>query len=128
MPDARRANSKKEGPMSRDIAIMKFPRPYASPDDIPDDEPCLSLGAREDVHAKVSASFPDTDWGDPAWGVWESGSDSIEFNLGDDDPVGDLMLHVRAGDAVVPLIVALCLDNGWQGIDCGTGAFVERSL
>jgi hypothetical protein len=48
--------------MSWDIAIMKFTRPCASPDDIPDDEPCL------------------------------------------------------------------CLENGWQGIDCGTGGFVERSL
>ena len=114
--------------MSWDIVIMKFPRPYSSPDDVPDDEPGLPLGSRDEVHAKVSAIFEDTDWGDPVWGVWERGSDSIEFNLGEDDPVGDLMLHVRAGEAVVPLIVALCRDNGLQGIDCRTGAFVERSL
>ncbi len=114
--------------MSWDIAIMKFTRPYASPDDIPDDEPGLSLGPRSEVHARVSAIFPGTDWRDPAWGVWVSGADSIEFNLGDDDPVGDLMLHVRASEAVVPLIVSLCLDNGWQGIDCSAGAFMERSL
>jgi hypothetical protein len=114
--------------MSWDIAIMKFTRPYASPNDIPDDELGLSLGPRSEVHAQVWAVFPDTDWSDPAWGVWESEADSIEFNLGDDDPVGDLMLHVRASEAVVPRIVALCMNNGWQGIDCSAGVFVERSL
>ncbi len=114
--------------MSWDIAIMKFTRPYGCAHDIPDDEPGLCLGSRKEVHARVNAGFPGTDWGDPAWGVWEAPFGSIEFNVGDEDPVGDLMLHVRASEAVVPLIVSLCLDNGWQGIDCSAGAFMERSL
>jgi hypothetical protein len=113
--------------MSWDIAIMKFTRAYMSAQDIPDDEPGLTLGSRDEVHARVNAAFPGTDWADPEWGVWEAPFGSIEFNVGDEDPVGDLMLHVRASEVVVPLIVALCLDNGWQGIDCGTGALIERS-
>ncbi len=113
--------------MSWDIAIMKFTRVFASAPDIPDDEPGLPLGSREHVQAQANAIFPGTDWVDPVWGVWEAPFGSIEFNVGDEDPVSDLMLHVRASEAVVPLIVALCRDNGWQGIDCGTGELIERS-
>jgi hypothetical protein len=36
------------------------------------------------------------------------------------------MLHVRAGDEVVPGIVELCRNNGWQGIDAGTGDLIDQ--
>ena len=112
--------------MSWDISIQKFSRPYESISEIGDDEKGLPLGPREAVHKAVSAVFPTTDWNDPAWGVWRSDFGSIEFNLGK-DPAQSMMLHVRAGAEVVPRIVQLCLDNGWQGIDCSSGDFIERT-
>lgn len=113
--------------MSWDISIMKFSRQYESVAEIPEDEKPQVLGARSSVHQSISSMFPGTNWSDPAWGVWDGHGGSIEFNLGDDDPSESLMLHVRAGQEVVPLIVKLCLSNGWQGVDCSSGDFIEKS-
>jgi hypothetical protein len=111
--------------MSWDISIQKFSRLYGSVSEIPDDEKGHALGPRSQVHDAVSAVFPGTNWNDPAWGVWDSRFGSIEFNVGK-DPAQSMMLHVRAGADVVPAIVHLCKANGWQGIDCGSGDFIDQ--
>lgn len=112
--------------MSWDISIQKFSRPYACVSDIGDDEKGLPLGSRLAVQAAVSAIFPSTNWADPAWGVWDAEFGSIEFSVGS-DPAQSIALHVRAGPEVVPAIVQLCRDSGWQGIDYMTGEFIEQS-
>ena len=112
--------------MSWDISIQKFSRTYESFADIPDDEKGLPLGPRSQVHSAVMAVFPETNWSDPAWGVWDSKLGSIEFNVGK-DPAQSMMLHVRASTAVVPAIVQLCKDNGWQGLDCGSGDLIDQT-
>jgi hypothetical protein len=114
--------------MSWDISILKFSRTYEAITEIPDDEIPASLGARESIHAAVSKIFAHTDWSDPYWGVLDASFGSIEFNLGRDNPVGSLMLHVHAGVEVVPMIVQLCGANGWQAIDCNTCDFIEKSV
>jgi hypothetical protein len=111
--------------MSWDISIQKFSRIYAAVADIPEDERGLPLGPRALVHEAVSRIFPDTDWSDPGWGTWESEFGSIEFNVGE-DPAEGMMLHVRADSRVVPAIVMLCKDNGWQGLDCGSGDLIDQ--
>ena len=111
--------------MSWDISICKFSRRYLAVEEIPDDAALLSIGSRAEVHQAILAVFPQTDWADPAWGSWESGCGSIEFNVGDRDPSEGFMLHVRAGSEVVRGIVQLCLANGWQGLDTSTGQFIE---
>ncbi len=113
--------------MSWDISIMRFSRQYRTVAEIPDDERSQILGNRTSIQQRVSAVFPGTNWNDPAWGVWGGNTGSIEFNLGGDDPAESMMLHVRAGKEVVPLIVALCLSNGWQGLDCSSGDFIEQA-
>jgi len=37
------------------------------------------------------------------------------------------MLHVRAEAAVVSAIAQLCTVNGWQGVDCSSGEFLEKA-
>lgn len=112
--------------MSWDVSIHKFSKVYHNVGDIPQDEVLCALGSRAFVHARVLAEFPGTDWSDPAWGVWGSDDGSIEFNLGEDEPANGLMLHVRANSQVLGAIVRLCLTNGWQGIDCSSGDFIEQ--
>jgi hypothetical protein len=113
--------------MSWDVAINKFSRMYRNVEEMPQDEVPLSLGPRGFVHERVLRVFPGTDWSDPAWGVWNGPDGSIEFNLGNDEPAMGLMLHVRANANVVAAIVRLCRENGWQGMDCGSGEFIEQS-
>jgi hypothetical protein len=109
--------------MSWDISIQKFTRTYATFDELDDDTQPLPLGPRADV----LRAFPGTDWSDPAWGSFDAPFGSIEFNSGTDDPVDSIMLHVRASDAVVPAIVQMCRDNGWQALDISGGGFLEQS-
>ena len=113
--------------MSWDVSIIKFAIAYRDVGDIPSDEVPLELGPRSHVHHCVLAVFPGTDWSDPSWGIWDSDAGSIEFNLGRDEPAKGMMLHVRSRGEVVPAIVRLCLENGWQGIDCSSGEFIEQS-
>lgn len=112
--------------MSWDVSIQKFSRAYDSIADIDEDDEGLPLGPRDLVYRAVAEVFPGTDWTDPAWGVWNSELGFIEFNVGT-DPVQGMMLHVRAYAAVVPAIARLCLEHGWQGIDCSAGDFIEKA-
>ncbi|WP_141211354.1 hypothetical protein [Rhodoferax sp. TH121] len=113
--------------MSWDVSICRFGRQYETMEEIPNDERCYPLGTRVEIHAAISRSFPGTDWSDPAWGVWESPFGSIEFSIGNDDPVEGVMLHVRANEAVVHPIIELCLDQEWQAFDMSNGTFLEKS-
>jgi hypothetical protein len=112
--------------VSWDISIQRFSRRYTAVSEIQNDERGLPLGSRSQVHAAVSAIFPETNWNDPAWGVWDSVLGSIEFNVGK-DPAQSMMLHIRASAAVLPAIVQLCNDNGWQGLDCSSGGFIDQA-
>jgi hypothetical protein len=113
--------------VSWDISICKFSQSYESIDDIPEDEKPVPIGSLTAVRAAISRVFPSTDWSDPEWGVFEAPFGSIEFNLSSEDPVKSLMLHVRAGDEIVPPIVQLCREEGWQAVDGSEGAFLEQS-
>jgi len=112
--------------MSWDVTVQRFSREYESVEDIPDTERCLPLGSRSEVHAAISHHFAATDWSDPAWGVFKSPDGSIEFNLGECEPNEGFMMHIRASAAAVQAIVAMCIAQRWQALDCSTGAFLER--
>ena len=113
--------------MSWDVSIINFSRDYNSIEEIPDDEKPLELGSRAEIHEAVSEFFPGTDWSEASWGRFNCQFGSIEFNLGENDPSDSLMLHVRASDDVVPLIVAMCKKKNWSGLDCSNGDFLEKS-
>ncbi|WP_078082656.1 hypothetical protein [Microbulbifer mangrovi] len=113
--------------MSWDISIIKFSRDYSSIEEIPDDEVPLNLGERSFVHESVLEFFPKTNWSDPAWGIYDCEFGSIGFNVGDKEIAEGMMLHVRASDEIVKPIIAMCLKNGWSGLDTGSGDFIEKA-
>lgn len=114
--------------MSWDVLIMRLPQEIQTYDDLTacESDPMLPLGALEDVRRHIDATFPDTDWSDPRWGVWHGPEGSIEFSLGRDGdaPLEHLMLHVRAGDEIVGRIVALCEGAGWKALDTSATEFL----
>jgi hypothetical protein len=113
--------------MSWDISICKFSRDYDTIDEIQEGERCYPLGTRFEVQTAISRSFPGTNWSDAVWGVFESPFGSVEFNLGHDDPVESLMLHVSASEEIVHRIVELCRAQHWQALDASDGTFLEKS-
>lgn len=113
--------------MSWDVSLYKFSRTYASLEDIPNDEQPLSLGTREEVQHAISSVFVNTDWSDPVCGIFDSPIGSIEFNIGKNDPIQSLGLHVRASEEIVGAILKLCSTQHWQAIDLTNGSLLDQS-
>jgi len=113
--------------LSWDVFLHKFTRLYRTVGEIPDDEQPLPLGSLSEVQAAISAIFPGTDWSDPVWGIYDSKLGSIEFNVGRDDPVQSLGLHVRASDTIVGGILHLCERMGCQAIASTDSTFLDPS-
>jgi hypothetical protein len=77
------------------------------------------------VRERISAILPDVDWTDPAWGIYLGDGFSIEFNVGSDDPIENMMLHVRGGGDAVTEIVKLIQRQNWKALDCSSGEFLD---
>ncbi len=78
------------------------------------------LGSPSEVRAKISECLPDVDWREPAWGIYSSGELTIEFNIGSDDPIDSLMLHVRGEGDALGVIADLCKSLSWSALDLST--------
>ena len=112
--------------MSWDVFVLKLTRPIKSWDELADDVDLISFGTPDEVRAAISAVFEGTDWVDPWWGDWGSEHGSIEFNIPKPGQSPEMMLHVRASSAVVPLILDLCEANGWTALDTGSAGVLSR--
>lgn len=83
------------------------------------------LGPAAAVRQVISESLPGVQWTDPTWGAYEGEGFSIEFNLGDEDPVGSMMLHVRGTGRAIAAIITLARPLGWSVLDGSTGLFLD---
>ncbi|NLS95630.1 MAG: hypothetical protein GXX96_26145 [Planctomycetaceae bacterium] len=83
------------------------------------------LGPAAAVRERLSELLPGIDWSDTTWGIYEGNGFSIEFNVGKDDPIGDMMLHVRGGGDAIPAIVTFARRMGWSALDCSTSEFLD---
>ena len=113
--------------MSWDISLYKFTRRYSKIQEIPSDERPYPLGSLSEVQTAVSDVFPETNWNDPTWGIYDSEFGSIEFNVGKEDLVRSLALHVRASNAIVGGILQLCERLDCQAIDISDSCFLDQS-
>ncbi|MFI9821653.1 hypothetical protein ACIHFC_14455 [Streptomyces sp. NPDC052013] len=91
--------------MSWDVLLLRLPGDVASTGDLPGDFTPAPLGPRQDVLAVLRQAVPEVDLADPAWGELTGPGWSMELNIGTDDPVVTLMLHIRGGgdDVLVPV-------------------------
>lgn len=85
----------------------------------------LPLGTAAEVRAAISAALPDVDWSDRTWGLYGGNGFSIEFNVGNDDPIQNVMLHVRGGGDAIRDIMRFVVPNGWVAFDCSTSEFLD---
>ncbi|WP_028206417.1 hypothetical protein [Paraburkholderia nodosa] len=113
--------------MSWDVSLYKFSQRYRHIQEISGDEQPHQLGTRSEVQAAVSDTFPGTNWNDPAYGIYDGEFGSIEFNVGKDDSVRSLALHVRASTVIVGGILQLCERLGCQAIDLSDSSLLDQS-
>jgi hypothetical protein len=83
------------------------------------------LGAAADVRQQIASLLPGVDWSDPTWGIYEGDGFSIEFNVGEEDPIENMMLHVRGGGDPIAAITRLAKPLGWSALDCSTSEFLD---
>jgi len=61
----------------------------------------------------------------PAWGLYIKDELAIECNVGEDDPVMHIMLHVRGGGDAIATIARFVVPLGWSALDCSTSEFID---
>ncbi|MHB9861114.1 hypothetical protein [Streptomyces sp. YIM S03343] len=111
--------------MSWDILLLRLPDDITSVQEIPDDYMPEPFGRRDDVLVTVAQAVPQADLSDPAWGELLGPTWSMELNIGEDDPVDSIMLHVRgSGDDVLAPVFRLAEALRCKVIDCAEGDLI----
>jgi hypothetical protein len=111
--------------MSWDVLFQDLPRGIRSIEEVPEDYEPKPLCTRAELIAKVTAVAPHVDFSDPTWGRIDGHDHSIELNVGEEDPVVAVMLHVRGGDSVLGLIHELALALDVLPLDCSSGELLD---
>jgi hypothetical protein len=112
--------------MSWDVILTRVSPDNATVDEIEKRAAFLiELGPKAEVLSALGAAFPEIDLADPAWGILQGEGFSIEFNLREDDPVKQIMLHVRGSDLALGAIRRLCESTGWRALNMSTGDFMD---
>src|SRR5215831_517420 len=102
--------------MSWDVFVQDLPAEARTAADIPEDFEPGPIGSRAEVISSIRAVVPFADFSNPAWGVIDGQDFSIEVNLGDEEKVMSLVLHVR-GSALAAGVVADILEAlGLRGL------------
>ncbi|HZG02264.1 MAG TPA: hypothetical protein VE546_01590 [Streptomyces sp.] len=113
--------------MSWDVLLLPLPADAASVSDLPDGLSPPPIGGAARVRDALRAAVPGVDLSDPAWGVLEGPTWSVELNIGAGDPVESVMLHVRGGgDDVLPVIHRMAAALGCRAVDCSEGDFLAE--
>ena len=106
---------------------MDLPRDAQTVSDLPDGFEPRPLGSRNDLITAIRSAAPTADFSDPSWGQIAAGDFSIEVNMGTDEPVGSVMLHVRGGDGAIALIAEILDRLNARTLDIQTGQVFEET-
>lgn len=96
--------------MSWDVILMNVPSNVRSISELEDELPIL--GSKIEVLSILSSALPSINLSDPTWGVMDGDNFSIEFSIGDKDPIQTIMLFVRGSDDAVRVIEKVCQYSG----------------
>src|SRR5882724_2748444 len=90
--------------MSWDVMIFDFGGKTPPVDEIQEAD-MAPLGPADEVRRRIAELPGGVDWSDPMWGLYRNDGYSIEFSVGEEEPVTHMMLHVRGGgDAIAAII------------------------
>jgi hypothetical protein len=108
--------------MSWDVLLLRLPDDVTSVHEVPADYVSDPLGRRHDVLAAVAQACPEVDLSDPTWGDLDGPTWSVELNIGSEDPVDSIMLHIRgSGDDVLTPVFRLAETLQCKVFDCAEG-------
>jgi hypothetical protein len=106
--------------MSLTWILLGEPMPSPTPADW---EP-RSMGSPAAVRTGIDRSLgSNAAWYSRNWGQWADGSCTLEFNVGEEDPVRAVSVLVR-GDAA-PALLRVARQNRWSLVDDGMNEVTE---
>ena len=85
----------------------------------------IPLGSRDDVVSTIQNAFPEADISDPSWIVVTHLDYSLEFEVGDEEIVDYMSLHVHGNKESVVAISRLAWKSGWAFLDAAIGDFID---
>jgi hypothetical protein len=106
--------------MSWDVFVLNLPPGITDTAEIPRGWSPPPLGKRADIIAKISALYPEVDFGDPSWGTLRLPEVSIEFSLGDDEKIDHFAMHVRGGDPAPHVVAHILGELGMRAVCSGS--------
>ncbi|MFB7778347.1 hypothetical protein [Streptomyces bauhiniae] len=113
--------------MSWDVVLLRLPDDVASMDTLPPDYTPTALGRHDEVLAAVTHAVPGADLSDPTWGDLSGPTWSIELNIGPEDPVDSIMLHIRgSGDNVLVPVLRLAQALRCKALDLSEGVVITQ--
>ncbi|MEV7585888.1 hypothetical protein ACIRUY_35745 [Streptomyces erythrochromogenes] len=111
--------------MSWDVLLLRLPDGTTSVQDMAGGCTPPPLGPQKDVLAAVSRAVPEADLSDPTWGSLLGPTWSMELNVGEEDPVDSIMLHIRgSGDDALTPVFRLADALGCKVLDCSSGDLI----
>ncbi|MEW2417485.1 hypothetical protein AB0953_27705 [Streptomyces sp. NPDC046866] len=111
--------------MSWDVLLLRLPDGVTSLREVPADYTPGPLGRRHEILAAVPQALPEVDLSDSEWGELHGLTWSIELNIGSEDPVDSLMLHIRgSGDDVLTPVLRLAQALQCKALDCAGGDLI----
>ena len=111
--------------MSWDVMIFNFGDKTPPPLDQLGETDLRPLGPAGEVRQRISDLLQGLDWSDPTWGLYGGDGFTIEFNVGKDDPITNMMLHVRGGGDAIAAITKFAKPLGWSVLDCSTSEYLD---
>ncbi|MFC9424624.1 hypothetical protein [Streptomyces sp. NPDC056987] len=112
--------------MSWDVLLLRVPDDVTTMHELPDDYSPEPLGRQCDVLAAVTQAIPEVDLSDPTWGDLSGPTWSIELNIGSEDPVDSVMLHIRgSGDDVPAPVFRLAEALRCKALDLAEGDLIN---
>ncbi len=103
--------------MSWDLFVQDIPKGVSHVDDMPESFEPRPLGQRAELVEQISKVVPSVNFCEPSWGVIEGPDFTVELNLGEEDEVSAITLHVRGGDAAAGLVSDLLTQCNWRAFD-----------
>lgn len=112
--------------MSWDVVVMKFPENFNNDwDNVPKDFKPETICTHEHLKNEIKKLLPNINHDDPSWMVLNGETYSIEFNVGADDPINCIMLHVRGGDEALQAIKIFCEKFNCDALDTTEGKCID---
>lgn len=112
--------------MSWDFAIMAADEPPPPAEEMADDWAGVPIGTLAETRSKIGFALSDVDWSNPVLGVYEDEDGSYEFNIGNDEPCTNIVVHVRGDEQTLARLVSLAEKWGWYLMDIDQGEWLHH--